>query len=135
MKKYDFVVFIARMQPPHKAHIANISKALDIGEKVIVIFGSDRSARTIKNPFTLDQRKEMILSCFDPSMHHRFNFIGVRDYFYNDNVWVTDIQQQVSQLVEDNSKIALVGTYKDHSSYYLDLFPQWKRESVDSELS
>lgn len=131
-KKYDYCVFIGRMQPPHKSHIDNIRHALSIAEEVIVIFGSHRAARNIKNPFTAKEREEMVKSCFNKDDQQRINFTSVRDYYYNDNNWVADVQQKVFSITDEGKRIALLGLYKDHSSYYLDLFPQWKREMVNS---
>lgn len=129
-KKFDFCVFIGRCQPPHKQHILNIQRALDIADRVIVILGSHRAARNIKNPWTTREREEMIRGCLKPDVQGRLIFKSVRDYYYNDNVWVADVQQKVAEVTEEYSKIALIGMHKDHSSYYLDLFPQWTRESV-----
>ena len=132
-KKYDYCVFIGRMQPPHKAHIDNIRTALNLAHKAIVIFGSARSARTIKNPWTAQEREAMVRSCFTPAEQENIIFGSVRDYFYNDNTWVANIQQIVAEIVgEEHKKIVLLGRYKDHTSYYLDLFPQWSRETVAS---
>jgi bifunctional NMN adenylyltransferase/nudix hydrolase len=131
-KKYDFSVFIGRMQPPHAAHIQNIRQALSIANEVIIIFGSHRAASNIKNPFTAKEREEMVKCCFNKDDQERMHFTSVRDYYYNDNNWVADVQQKVFNITDEGKSIALLGRYKDHSSYYLDLFPQWKREEVVS---
>lgn len=129
-RQYDYCIFIGRLQPPHKAHIDNIRRALELANKAIVIFGSHRAARNPKNPFTAKERENMIRANFSPEDNERIICTSVRDYYYNDNIWVADVQEKVSQLVEERAKICLLGLYKDHSSYYLDLFPQWKRETV-----
>lgn len=131
--KYDYCVFIGRMQPPHKAHIENIRTALSLAKEAIVIFGSHRAARNIKNPFTAEERENMVRACFSQEEQARIHFTSVRDYYYNDNNWVADVQQKVFAITDEGKKIALLGRYKDHSSYYLDLFPQWKRESVTGD--
>lgn len=127
--KYDYAVFIGRMQPPHIHHIGNITHALSIAKKVIVVFGSHRSAPNIKNPWTVDEREDMLRSCFDRSTNNRIQCISVRDYYYNDNSWFADLQQKVRNCTDSTSSICVVGCKKDESSWYLDALPErWKRE-------
>lgn len=133
-KKYDFGIVIGRFQPFHLAHQDLIKHSLSLAEKVVIILGSARSAPDIKNPFTPQMREEIIRASF-PQVEKRLIFRAVRDYPYNDHVWTTEVQNLVNELTEDGEaedtnepKIALVGFFKDRSSYYLNLFPQWNFE-------
>lgn len=128
-KKYDYGIVIGRFQPFHLAHRDLIQHSLSLAEKVIVILGSARSAPDVKNPFTPAMREEIIRACFP---NENLIFRAVRDYPYNDHVWTAEIQNVVGEIVEEdeneNAKIAIVGFFKDRSSYYLNLFPQWNFE-------
>lgn len=130
-KKYDYGIVIGRFQPFHLAHQDLIKHALTLAEKVVVILGSARSAPDIKNPFTPAMREEIIRACF-PKDKDRLIFRSVRDYPYNDHVWTAEVQNTVGQIAEDdekeNERIAIIGFFKDKSSYYLNLFPQWNFE-------
>lgn len=129
-KKYDFGIVIGRFQPFHSAHQALIKHALDLAEKIIVILGSARSASDVKNPFTPAMREEIIRACF-PQEENRLVFRSVRDYPYNDHVWTAEVQNTVNEITEDekeHANIAIIGFFKDRSSYYLNLFPQWSFE-------
>lgn len=130
-KKYDYAVVIGRFQPFHLAHQDLIKYSLSLAEKVIIILGSARSAPDVRNPFTPAMREEIIRACF-PEDAERLIFRAVRDYPYNDHVWTAEIQNQVNQIVDEdekeNEKIAVVGFFKDRTSYYLNLFPQWNFE-------
>jgi bifunctional NMN adenylyltransferase/nudix hydrolase len=131
-KKYDYGIVIGRFQPFHLAHRDLIQHSLTLAEKVIIILGSARSASDVKNPFTPAMREEMIRACF-PQVENRLIFRAVRDYPYNDHVWTTEVQNVVRETVEDedekeHAEIALVGFFKDRTSYYLNLFPQWQFE-------
>ena len=130
-KKYDFGVVIGRFQPFHLAHQSLIQHNLSLAEKVIVILGSARSAPDVKNPFTPAMREEIIRACF-PDENERLIFRAVRDYPYNDHVWTAEVQNIVGEIVEtdetEHAKIAIIGFFKDKSSYYLNLFPQWNFE-------
>ena len=128
-KKYDFGIVIGRFQPFHVAHRELIKHSLTLAEKVIVILGSARSASDVRNPFTPAMREEIIRACF-PEDSARLIFRAVRDYPYNDHVWTAEVQNLVSEITEelDGAKIGIVGFFKDRSSYYLNLFPQWNFE-------
>jgi bifunctional NMN adenylyltransferase/nudix hydrolase len=127
--KYTHAVVIGRFQPFHSAHQDLIQYSLTLAEKVIVILGSARSAPDIKNPFTPEMRAEMIKACL-PIENKRLIFRAVRDYPYNDHIWTTEVQNVVNEEIEDETEanVAIVGFFKDRSSYYLNLFPQWDFE-------
>src|SRR5262249_34550753 len=99
--KYDFGIVIGRFQPFHVAHQELVKHALSLADKVIIILGSARSAPDVKNPFTPAMREEMIRHCF-PAETARMIFCPVRDYPYNDNVWITEIQNVVANAIEDD---------------------------------
>lgn len=128
-RKYDFGIVIGRFQPFHLAHQKLIRHSLSLAEKTIVILGSARSASDVKNPFTPAMREEIIRACF-PEEGERLIFRAVRDYPYNDHVWTAEVQNIVSEIADENesARIAIVGFFKDRSSYYLNLFPQWNFE-------
>lgn len=138
--KYDLLVFIGRFQPMHKGHEKVINKALSLAKEVLLIVGSAGKSRSIRNPFTFDERKEMINSVY-PTVAVE----AISDATYNDNQWTLDVQRIVSEhtlkIINPDgfrnngladAKIGLIGFEKDHSSYYLKLFPQWYNEGVDT---
>ena len=128
-KKYTHAIVVGRFQPFHAAHQDLIQHSLSLADKVIVILGSARSASDVKNPFTPIMREEMIRACF-PVDNKRLIFAAVRDYPYNDHYWTTEIQNTVNEEIDEtaDAKVAIVGFFKDRSSYYLNLFPQWSFE-------
>ncbi len=119
--KYGYAVFIARMQPPHNAHIKCIRRALEIAETVIIVLGSDKSPATTRNPWSTRQRIEMLRGCFSTVDQQRLRFEGVRDQPHNNENWVASVQQKVGV----TGNVCLVGHRKNASSFYLDLFPEW----------
>lgn len=127
MKEYKAAVFIGRFQPFHNAHKEVIKQGLEIAEKVIIVVGSCGAALNIKNPWTFEERKKMIVNSLD-SLYERgyVQIVPVRDYYNTDNLWIMDVQNKVYQHVDETDSIALLGNYKDSSSYYLKYFPQWE---------
>ena len=59
-KKYDTLVLIGRFQPFHNAHLEIIKRSTALCDKLIVITGSAAQPRTYKNPFTSQEREQMI---------------------------------------------------------------------------
>lgn len=137
---HDFGVYIGRFQPFHLAHLETVRFALKQCKKLIIVVGSDRQARTTKNPWTGAERVEMIVrtvvkevkhdgtSCTDDcqSIDEHLHFVQAQDYLYNDNLWLTAVQQKIEDITEGNKDIVLFGHKKDASSFYLKLFPQWE---------
>ena len=140
-KQYDYLVFIGRFQPFHNGHQHVVKKALSLADKVILLCGSAFRPRTIRNPFSYDERRGMISACFSESENKRIIFRPVMDVTYDDNLWVKNVKEIVSDLVlqiskndrlSANQRIGLIGHKKDHTSFYLKLFPEWGFVSVEN---
>lgn len=136
--KYDYLVFIGRFQPFHAGHKTVVDRALQLAEKVIIVLGSFKQPRTFRNPWTVHERKDMILACY-PGQENRFEFAYQEDYTYNLDKWVASIQGQVNHIIHKIWRagpisVGLIGHAKDHSSYYLKLFPTWESEDVKQEV-
>lgn len=128
----DVAVIIGRFQPFHNGHATLLRLALLSAPKVAVILGSSFHARSAKNPFTWQERANMIRMSLPEDDRERVAFIPVRDY-YDDRQWANAVRSKVAHLFGGNPHIALVGFFKDASSYYLNHFPQWKLITAQSE--
>jgi bifunctional NMN adenylyltransferase/nudix hydrolase len=143
--KYKACVFIGRFQPVHKAHLKIIQQALEISETVIIAVGTAKRSKTIKNPWSTSERIEMIKDAlaeiydvkpgWTDKPHEtlsRIKFVEVRDHKYNNTKWATEIYSKAVQAGATQDKdTALIGAYKDSSSFYLNMFPQWNLEVLD----
>jgi bifunctional NMN adenylyltransferase/nudix hydrolase len=131
MSKTDFCVFIGRFQPVHTAHLKIIEEALSEANELVIVVGSYRAPRSLKNPWTYDERVDMISKAIEennPKWLKRIHFVRARDYLYNILNWLTGVQNAVSQVVGEGS-VKMIGHFKDDSSFYLKLFPQWQLQS------
>lgn len=129
-KKFDYLVYIGRMQPPTIAHLKTIKMALGLADNVIVLVGSAGEPRTIKNPFNFEERKSWIRR--NVGGQQNLFIEPIYDFPYNDNKWVAGVQKAVKNIVgERDAKIGIIGYMKDYSSYYLaELFPMWTTVNV-----
>lgn len=126
MNKYDYIVLIGRMQLFHLGHKELLDHALKIAnKKVIIILGSSFTSRNTKNPFSANEREEMIHSSLSSEEKSKVSFVHQRDYYYNHNRWLTEIQRAVDIHTHESKSVALIGHETDHTSFYLKDFPQW----------
>lgn len=127
-KPYDTLVFIGRFQPLHNAHLEIIKRATALTEKLIVICGSAKAPRTYKNPFTFDERRQMIRDA-TAGLSLQVIVEPNIDTIYNDQAWAVRVQAIVNK--HASGKIGVIGHKKDESSFYLDMFPQWEFVNVE----
>ncbi|OTG68147.1 nicotinamide-nucleotide adenylyltransferase [Acinetobacter sp. ANC 4470] len=128
---FDYLVFIGRFQPFHLAHMQTIKIALQQSQQVLLALGSAQNERNIKNPFSANERENMILSNFSAADQQRIKFVYVIDV-YDDKKWQKLLTSLVEDVIDFEDKVGLIGHFKDESSYYLQLFPQWKMVELDS---
>lgn len=60
MKPFKLGFIVGRFQLLHKGHEQLIDLGLELCEKFVVLVGSSNESRTENNPFTFEERKEMI---------------------------------------------------------------------------
>ena len=123
---YDLLVFVGRFQPFHRSHAAIVSAALGRAAQVLVLIGSANTARSTRNPFTAREREVMIRESF-PDAGAALQIRAIPDYPYMEDLWLRKIQDAVKSAAESAGakRIGLVGHFKDDTSYYLRMFPQW----------
>lgn len=135
-RDYSYAVLIGRFQPFHIEHYNLVQHALKIAEKVIVLVGSSFCAPSPKNPFSFEQRERFIRQAFLDTDQERDMDWGttasrliikpLRDYFYSNTMWLAQVQSITDEFIAEGDTVALLGAYKDASSYYLNMFPQWE---------
>ncbi len=114
-------ILIGRFQPFHLGHDSLLQEALRHCDKIMIIIGSAQRARTIKNPWTFDERCQMIRATYP---HLNLHFAGIPDYFYDELAWTNAVQHAVNEAFPKANKI-LFGHSKDETSYYLQAFTTW----------
>lgn len=125
-KEFDLIVYIGRFQPFHKGHKAVLDRATFLACNVLMLVGSSRAASSPKNPFTASERMDMIRAGVDGNAHLHLDHI--RDFKHNHDLWVQRTAETVKRHAKrlGATKIGIIGYDKDHTSFYLNYFPQWK---------
>jgi bifunctional NMN adenylyltransferase/nudix hydrolase len=140
---FDLAVFIGRFQIFHNGHLAVLNEALTRAERVVVLVGSVDLPRSHRNPFSFDERRQMILESLHAQERERVAVLPLPDHPYNDGQWVAAVQAAVAEIIRDGTisdspsettRIALIGHSKDSTSFYLKLFPQWGAIDVPNHL-
>jgi bifunctional NMN adenylyltransferase/nudix hydrolase len=111
MKQNAFV--IGRFQHFHAGHANLINEAAKYAKNVTVLVGSCNASRSIKNPYSWEERIEVIKAEF-PNV----NVIPIYDYPYDDRLWVS----QIRDIISDIPNSCIVGCNKDDSTYYMKIF-------------
>lgn len=134
-KQYKVAVFIGRFQPFHNGHLHVVQEALKQAERLIICVGGAGGARRPRNPWSFQERAQMIDAALDTDS--RVDIVPISDHTYNDAAWLQQVQAQVrlnSRGAKDE-EIALAGRMKDRSSYYLKMFPQWGEIAVAPDVA
>lgn len=142
---FDLLVFIGRFQPLHNEHLRIIEQASQQAHNVLVIVGGAGKARTIRNPFTFEERKGIIASAAPSNVIIKPAF----DYTYNDTKWAKEVYTTILETALEianpgcskgfypnghgDMRIGLIGASKDGTSFYLNMFPQLEFVNVRLE--
>jgi len=87
-------LFIGRFQPFHLGHLEAVQFALLHVENLWVGIGSSNKSNEKRNPFSADERKEMILSSFESTMLKRIKIFYIPD-IYDHEKWTYHVDSIV----------------------------------------
>jgi len=149
-------IYIGRFNPFHNGHAHVLKHALETSKLVILLLGSAGLARSLKNPFTFAERKDIIQRWYSNEVGNGFMDGGklviapLRDFPYNDSQWIRNVQSTVSGIVNAHLQIPgltghdthflrdpvihVTGSDRDESTWYLKAFPQWKLDLISPFL-
>lgn len=127
-------VFIGRFQPPHPGHIAALSIAASQCKELIVLVGSANQCRSIKNPWTFQERKDMLFKKLRTAGVKNVKILPLNDHPYNDPAWITEVKQLVLSTTYYITNIVLFGHMKDGNNY-LKWFPEFGYREVGSQYN
>ena len=89
-------LFIGRFQPFHKAHLEDIRDILKEADEIIMGIGSSQESNTKENPFSFEERKEMIEETLRANSINNFKIVEIPDFF-DDEKWMGHILTELPQ--------------------------------------
>ncbi len=112
-------LIIGRFQPFHKGHLEALSFALSKVDKLWLGIGSSNKPNQKENPFSADERKEMILSSIDDSISKRIQIYYIPD-LEDHKKWIENIilERKLENAVFRDDTLAVI---KRRLLYLLDL--------------
>lgn len=132
--KYRLALNIGRYQPFHRGHEKIVREGLKIAQQVMLLIGSCYEPRSLRNPWTIDERIKMIRTCFTPEENSRLILEPLLDIRYSDTLWLTQVQKAVfDHGVLNAEDTVLIGAPHPVKSgaYYTSFFPQWDSVAVN----
>jgi len=87
-------LLIGRFQPFHLGHLDAVLFGLSRAENLFIGIGSSNKSNERKNPFSAEERTEMIISSIEPSMIDRLKIFDIPDVD-NHEKWTFEIDQIV----------------------------------------
>lgn len=92
-------VFLWRFQPFHIGHMSIVEKIFQNDfEKLLLIIGSSDKSWTDENPWTLQEREEIIRASIPLELQEKIDIIGLDDV-PDDDVWCENLKQLFSEEV------------------------------------
>ena len=125
-------IFIGRFQPVHNGHIHAIGVAASQVQKLYILIGSANQCRSIKNPWTYDERKQMLHLKLHAARITNYEIIPLNDYRYSDTQWMSDVRATIEHFGMGSP--VLFGHMKEGNDY-LKWFPELQFKSIESQYS
>lgn len=131
--RFEYLVFVGRFQPFHRGHTSVVYEALRRSDKLIVLVGSSNRPRSPRNPWTFQERRNMILQGLPTELHARLHVRPLADACYDDQRWQANVCTAVTAITGSaDVRVGMIGHCKDQTSYYLKLFPEWPLLQVEN---
>lgn len=88
-------LFIGRFQPFHKGHLKVVQNISEKYDEIIIGIGSSQYKETIDNPFSSDERKQMIKKTLESHGVENYSIVLIPD-IHNPPKWVDHVLSIVS---------------------------------------
>ncbi len=128
-KTYDLAVYIGRFQPFHFGHLGVVHEALARAERVLILIGSANVARDTRNPFTFDERGDLVIDVLREAFPNSMDRISIQpldDTPYDKMAWINSVNHAARGATKAlRPRICLTGNVRDATSEYLTWFTAW----------
>jgi bifunctional NMN adenylyltransferase/nudix hydrolase len=125
-------IFIGRFQPIHHGHIHALGVAASQVQKLYILVGSANTCRSIKNPWSFEERKQMLTLKLHTERITNYEIIPLNDYRYSDTQWMSDVRATIEHY--NMGSPILFGHMKEGNDY-LKWFPELKFKSIEAQYT
>lgn len=125
-------IFIGRFQPVHQGHIHALGIAASQVDKLFILVGSANQCRSIKNPWTFQERSQMLRTKLHAAGIRNYEVIPLNDYRYSNTQWMSDVRATAEHY--EMGTPTLFGHMKEGNNY-LTWFPDWKFKSIEAQYN
>jgi bifunctional NMN adenylyltransferase/nudix hydrolase len=104
----DLAILLSAFEPVHLAHRAALEHGLRHAPRVLALIGSAGAARTLRHPWTADERAAMLRAAaadLDPAA---LLVAPVRDHLYDDARWLREVGQAITVAAPAVQRIGLL---------------------------
>lgn len=120
-KKYRCGLYIGRFQPIHVGHESIIRRMLLECDHVIIAIGSAQESGTMRNPFSFEQRMDLICNVFYREViHAKISIIPINDRENpsNDASWGDYVFEQLAKRTALVPDVVYEGEESERSTWY-----------------
>lgn len=121
-------IFIGRFQPVHQGHVHAIGLAATQVDKLYILVGSANQCRSIRNPWTFQERSQMLRKKLHSARITNYEIIPLNDYRYSNTQWMSDVRATADQY---NMGTPILFGHLKEGNDYLKWFPDWKFSHVE----
>jgi len=125
-------IFIGRFQPVHQGHIHALGIAASQVDKLYILVGSANQCRSIKNPWTFQERVQMLRNKLRNANISNYEILPLNDYRYSNSQWMSDVRATVEHY--QMGVPTLFGHMKEGNNY-LTWFPDWPFKSIEAQYN
>ena len=106
MPHFDSAVLLSAFEPVHLAHCTALEQGFAHAARVIALVGSAGAARTLRHPWSAEERVDMVQSAAAQIGCPAPLVAPVRDYLYDEGAWRSAVQQAVDDFAPGAQRIA-----------------------------
>lgn len=131
----EIAVLIGRFAPVDRRHEQALRSALAAWRQVVVVIVAAFQAPSPRNPFTWQQRADMIRLCLSDEENRRLKVVPVRDH-HRDDRWAEEVARGVHRQAPDagDKQFTVVhAAYDDPGDYRYDcprVLPRWGQQPM-----
>ena len=126
-------LFIGRFQPFHMGHLMVLQNVSSKYDEIIVGMGSSQYSNTVENPFTADERKQMIEKSLEKINVLNYSVVLIPD-IHNPPRWVSHILSIVSDFDVVLSNNSLTKQLFSEKGYIVKGTPVFERTKYSGKI-